>query len=242
MADNPIAQNNNTIDSWMNKLQQQQSQLAQNGFTTGAGLARAATTPLANTGSTWKNVASNAGAVLGITQNSPVTYQLGATYADSYNNMKNAFGSNWANMSDAAKSAEITKLQSNYTFGTQAGTNTGTIGLADGTKVGDSITSASGQTTTQLNVGGAAQGAAAIAQAGLAIYNAYQNHQALKEAKRQFNEQMKFAKTNANNQVTDTNARRRSSVNIGSSLMGLSKEEAAKRQENSKQYDMKNFE
>lgn len=77
-----------------------------------------------------------------------------------------------------------------------------------------------------------AAGVSQIGQLGLGIFDAWQSHQAFKEAKAQFRKQLDFAQQNANNQVITTNNKIDSATNISSSLMNKTGEEGVARYQN----------
>lgn len=69
-------------------------------------------------------------------------------------------------------------------------------------------------------------------QLGLGIFDAWQSHQAFKEAKKQFRKQLDFAQQNANNQVITTNNKIDSATNISSALMNKTGAEGVARLNN----------
>lgn len=77
-----------------------------------------------------------------------------------------------------------------------------------------------------------AQGVGQIGQLGLGIFDAWQSHQAFKEAKKQFRKQLDFAQQNANNQVITTNNKIDSATNISSALMNKTGAEGVARLQN----------
>lgn len=90
------------------------------------------------------------------------------------------------------------------------------------------------------NIGGIVNGVLQFGQLALAAFDTWQSYQALQEAKEQFNKSLQFAEQNANNQVTTTNNRINSAVNISSALRNKSPEEAAKALQQSKEkYNVK---
>lgn len=228
---------NNGVQKTQNGLATQQAQIFNNAGSVGAGLARVATMPTANTGSTWKNIASNIGGAMGATTNvakTPAfTFDIGNNYAGSYNNFMKA--ANNAGITDMGQKQALWQNWTNQNVNFDdanglASINEGANGAIDAT------------TDTQLNTGGAMQAGLQALQAGLAVYNAIQADKAVKESKRQFDKQWKYAVTDFNNYKDDRNARRRSSTNIGSSLMGLNAQEAKARQDYASQFDLKGIE
>ena len=179
------------------------------------------------------------------------TFENGGT--QTYTNTINDNGSTFQSYTDTANpSANYTKAydpnglkMNNGTVGTSAynGTSDQAAGTnPSGTNASESANSANKATNGANDSGfGSAELGAGLAILGTLLngWDTIQQQKAFDESVREINKQLDFAVQNTNNQVTTTNNRINSAVNIRSAMENKTKEEASAAYQNAKEKNVK---
>ena len=135
----------------------------------------------------------------------------------------------------------LSNTSSNGTSGSATSGNGTASGSSTGTQAADASQQAAGSSGSGSSGFGTAELGAGLAILGTAlnVWDTVQQQKAFDESVREMNKQLSFAVQNTNNQVTTTNNRINSAVNIRSAMQNKTKEQASAALQSAKEKNVK---